>query len=64
MGPWGWQWSDEMRDLVSTPASPGRMTIKTLMDAIEKVNQTRDCVLPITDKERCSALTLDVLDSH
>ena len=64
MGPWGWQWSNEMRDLVSTPPSPGRMTIEALMNDIEEVNQTRGCVLVITDKERCSECRWDVHDSH
>ena len=37
LGPWGWQWRDGVRRLVSTPPSPIRITIKALMDSIEKV---------------------------
>jgi len=37
MGPWGWQWRVGVRDLVSVPPSSTRITIKALMDDIEKV---------------------------
>ena len=37
MGPWGWQWKDGVRDLVAVPPSELRITIKALMDDIEKV---------------------------
>ena len=37
MGPWGWQWRDGVHDIVlASPSSP-RITIKALMDGIEKV---------------------------
>ena len=64
MGPWGWQWRDGLRDLVSTPPSPTRITIKDLMDAIEKVNQARCCVLFITDERVCSGCAWDVQNPH
>ena len=37
LGPWPWQWRHEMRDLVSTSPSSIRISIKALMDDIEKV---------------------------
>lgn len=37
MGPWGWQWRDGVRGLVLVPPSQTRITIKVLMDNIEKV---------------------------
>ena len=45
MGPWGWQWRDGMRDLASASPSPIRITIKALMDGIEKVGiLERTCI--------------------
>ncbi|KAF9777728.1 hypothetical protein BJ322DRAFT_1095473 [Thelephora terrestris] len=36
MGPWGWQWRNGVHNLVSTPPSPTSITIRALMDDIEK----------------------------
>lgn len=38
MGPWGWQWKDGVRELATSVSSSSiRITIKSLMDDIEKV---------------------------
>ena len=37
LGPWGWQWRDGVRNLVSVPLPSIPITIKALMDDIEKV---------------------------
>ena len=51
-GPWGWQWREGVRGLVSTPPSPIRITIKALMDNIEKVGTLERARVPlIIDKE-------------
>lgn len=41
MGPWGWQWRDGGRDLVSVLPAEMPITIEALMDNIEKVRTFR-----------------------
>lgn len=51
-GPWGWQWRGGVQPLISTSPSSTRITIKNLMDDIEKVKQAEGYrVLRIADKE-------------
>lgn len=62
-GPWGWQWKG-VQELVSTSPSSTRITIRDLMDDIEKVKYTEGCRGSfITDKE-CSECTGDVQNCH
>jgi len=64
MGPWGWQWRDGVRELVSALPSPTRVTIKALMDDIEKVKDAEGyLVLFVADKE-CLGCTGDVQNHH
>ena len=48
LGPWGWQWRDGMRDLVSTSPSSIRISIKALMDNIEKVGMLEEARVSVT----------------
>ena len=64
MGPWGWQWRDGLRDVVSTSPSSARITIKALMNDIEKVKHAEGCrELFIVDQE-CSGRTRDVQNGY
>jgi hypothetical protein len=63
MGPWGWQWRGGARSLVSVPPASIPITIKTLMDDIEKVGRLQTPVMLITDDDRLGSAR-DVQNCH
>ena len=64
MGPWGWQWRDGVGDLVSASPSPIRVTIKTLMDDIEKVGISEKTCASLFADEECLECTRNVQNDH
>lgn len=64
LGPWGWQWRGGVSGMVSVPQPSIPITVKTLMDDIEKVGTLRRAhVLFITDEQRLGCAR-DVQNCH
>jgi len=63
-GPWGWQWRNDMHEIVSIPSSSVPISIKALFDSIEKVGAVeRTCVSRIADGEHLDC-AWDVQNRH